>query len=137
LGISNRFFVVKLFDGNEELTSHVVMRVERSLSRHGPPIVFFADTSFFYYCTYIRTPCIMPLSALVLSRFRFFLPEGFFLQECLQPGGAGDYAAALLSQSYAISWLGAAVTTLLCLGIYLLLRRIVHQKIQFAIFSPL
>ena len=79
----------------------------------------------------------MPLSALVLSRFPVFLTgKAFFLQECLQPGGAGDYAAALLSQSYAISWLGAAVTTLLCLGIYLLLRRIVHQKNSIAIFFP-
>ena len=68
----------------------------------------------------------------------FLTGKAFFLSECGRAGGMSDYVSALLSQSYAFSWLGSAATTLLSVGIYLFLRRTTRLKKSLFIFlSPL
>jgi hypothetical protein len=65
--------------------------------------------------------------------------KGFFsFPNAAGPAALSDYFSALLSQSYnAISWLGAAITSLLALGIYASLRRISRLKNSVFIFLPL
>ena len=67
----------------------------------------------------------------------FLTGRVFFLSQFSRIGGLSDYFSALLSQSYAISWLGAAITSLLALGIYASLRRISRLKNSLFIFLPL
>jgi hypothetical protein len=67
----------------------------------------------------------------------FLTGRAFFLSQFSRIGGLSDYFSALLSQSYAISWLGAAITSLLALGIYASLRRISRLKNSVFIFLPL
>ena len=101
------------------------------------PIVFFCGYFLFLLLHVHPDRLYYAIVGARLEPFPVFLTgKAFFLQACRQPGGIGDYMAALLSQSYTISWLGAAVTTLLCLGIYLLLRPIVLYKNSLAIFFP-
>ena len=101
------------------------------------PIVFFCGYFLFLLLHIHPDRLYYAIVGARLEPFPVFLTgKAFFLQACRQPGGIGDYAAALLSQSYAISWLGAAVTTLLCLGIFLLLRPMVLHKNSLAIFLP-
>ena len=56
----------------------------------------------------------------------FLTGKAFFLSQFGSIGGLSDYFSALLSQSYAISWLGSVVTALLSVGIYYTLRRSIH-----------
>lgn len=66
----------------------------------------------------------------------FLTGKAFFLSECGRAGGMSDYVSALLSQSYALSWLGSTATTLLSVGIYLFLRRTILLKRSLFIFLP-
>jgi hypothetical protein len=67
----------------------------------------------------------------------FLTGKAFFLSQFGSIGGLSDYCSALLSQSYAISWLGAVTTSLLALGIYASLRRISRLNNSVFIFLPL
>jgi hypothetical protein len=67
----------------------------------------------------------------------FLTGRVFFLSQFSRIGGLSDYFSELLSQSYAISWLGAVTTSLLALGIYASLRRISRLNNSVFIFLPL
>jgi len=92
-------------------------------------IIFFPLYFLFLYA-YIHPDWLY--YAIVTARdepFPVFLTgKAFFLSHCGSIGGISDYFSALVSQSYSLSWLGAAVTTLLSVGIYYALRRIIHAE---------
>ena len=58
----------------------------------------------------------------------FLTGKAFFLFQCGSAGGVSDYFSALFSQSYSVSWLGSAATTLLSAGIYFILRRSIEMN---------